>query len=93
MQTGNRYVTFTYLFASIASLSLMTGCGNASNIEVVGSYFPYWLLCMVVGVVVAFASRVLFVRLKIEPYLGPLTLIYVCVMVGAACLVWLLFSN
>ena len=71
----------------------MTGCGSASNIEVVGSYFPFWLICMVVGVLVAFASRVLFVRLKIEPYLGPLSLIYVCVMVGAACLFWLLFGN
>ena len=90
MQMERRNVAFTYLLATLAPFSLLTGCASANNIEVVGSYFPYWLICMVVGVAAAFASRVLFVRLKIEPYLGPLTLIYVCVMVGVACLAWLL---
>jgi hypothetical protein len=88
-QPGKRNIAFTYLLATVVSFSLLTGCAGANNIEVVGSYFPYWLICMVVGVLGAFASRVLFVRLKIEPYLGPLTLIYVCVMVGVACLAWL----
>jgi YtcA family len=90
MQMGRRKIGFTYLLAAVGPFSLLAGCASANNIEVVGSYFPYWLLCMVVGVSAAFASRILFVRLKIEPYLGPLTLIYVCVMVGVACLAWLI---
>ncbi len=89
---GQRDIAFVHLLGSGAACSLISGCARANSVDVMGSYFPYWLICMVVGVVAAFASRVLFVRLKIEPYLGPLSLIYLCVMVGAACLAWLLVS-
>jgi len=92
MRTGQRQISFVHLLGSVAACSLISGCARANIVDVMGSYFPYWLICMVVGVAAAFASRVLFVRLKIEPYLGPLSLIYLCVMVGAACLVWILVS-
>ena len=92
MRTGPRNIVFVRLLGSVAAFSLISGCESDHIVDVMGSYFPYWLICMIFGVVAAFASRVLFVRLKIEPYLGPLSLIYVCVMVGVACLVWLLVS-
>ena len=92
MRTGQRNIALVYPLGSLAACSLISGCASANVIDVMGSYFPYWLICMVVGVAAAFASRVLFVRLKIEPYLGPLSLIYVCVMVGVGCLIWLLVS-
>jgi hypothetical protein len=70
---------------------MFNGCG-ANSINVMGSYFPVWLICMICGVVIAFGCRMIFMRLRIEPYVGPLTLIYLCIMVGASCLMWLLFA-
>ncbi len=71
---------------------LLDSCNSAHALDVVGAYFPFWLLSMLIGVVAAFASRYLFVRLKIEPYLSPLTITYLCVMISVACLTWLLFT-
>ncbi len=76
----------------LASCSYLTGCGGSHVINVLGSYFPIWLLCMVLGVAAAFLARLLFLRFKIEPYVGPLPLIYLCVVISVSCLTWLLFS-
>ena len=76
----------------LASCSALAGCGGSHVINVLGSYFPVWLLCMIVGVAFAFVARAVFLRLKIEPYVGPLPLIYLCVVVAVSCLMWLLIS-
>ncbi len=47
---------------------------------------------MLVGVAVCFAAHAAFLRFKIEPYVGPLPLIYLCVVVAVSCLIWLLIS-
>ncbi len=70
----------------------LAGCGGSHVVDVLGSYFPVWLLCMIVGVAAAFVFRSLFLRFKIEPYVGPLPLIYLCVTVAVSCLIWLLIS-
>ncbi len=77
---------------ALASCTCLTGCGGSHVVDVLGSYFPVWLLCMIVGVAAAFGSRALFLRFKIEPYVGPLPVIYLCVVVAVSCLIWLLIS-
>ena len=71
---------------------MLAGCSHAGTINIIGSYFPVWLLCMIAGIAAALGLRVLLVRTKIEPYVGPLTLIYLCTVVGTSCLLWLLFA-
>ncbi len=76
----------------LASCSSLTGCGGSHVVNVLGSYFPVWLLCMIVGAVVCFVAHSLFLRFKIEPYVGPLPLMYLCIVVAVSCLLWLLIS-
>jgi hypothetical protein len=68
---------------------LAAGCDPV--IEIQGTFFPAWLLCMIVGVVLTIALRPLFVRLGIEPYLGPLPLIYTSLAVLLTLATWLVF--
>ena len=70
----------------------LTGCAGSHVVDVLGSYFPFWLRCMLLGVAAAFAARVLFLRFHIEPYVGPLPLIYLCVAIAISCLTWLVVS-
>ncbi len=76
----------------MALCSSLAGCGGSHVVNVLGSYFPVWLLCMIVGAAFGFAAHALFLRLKIEPYVGPLPLIYLCIVVAISCLTWLLIS-
>lgn len=75
-------------FVPLGSL-LLAGCDPV--IDVQGTFFPAWLLCMIVGVVLTVAVRPLLVRLGLEPYLGPLPLIYTCLAVLLTLGTWLVF--
>jgi len=46
------------------------------QINVIGSFFPSWMLCAAIGIVVAVLARVLFVRAGVDPYLAPRALVY-----------------
>jgi hypothetical protein len=62
----------------VCALFPLTGCAAAPSINVLGSFFPAWLICIVVGVLLTVASLQIFVAIKIAPHLGPASLIYPC---------------
>lgn len=78
------------LLLSTASL-LLGGCRGAPSINLVGSFFPAWMLCVGLGVVGALLLRSLFVRTEVEPHLGPLPLVYFSLWILITLSSWLLF--
>ena len=44
------------------ALLLITGCERAPSFNIVGSFFPAWLLCLLVAVLLTVASRALLNR-------------------------------
>jgi hypothetical protein len=44
----------------------VAGCERAPSIEIVGSYFPGWLVCLVVSLLLTALARWILVRLEIE---------------------------
>ena len=41
---------------------LLTGCSRAPSFDILGSFFPAWLVCMMLGLVLTMAARWLLVR-------------------------------
>jgi hypothetical protein len=79
-------------FAFCASVFLsLTGCGRAPAIDILGSFFPAWMICLTAGVIFAFIARFLLLRYRLETEVGPLALFYPCVVVLSTCLLWLIF--
>jgi hypothetical protein len=70
---------------------IMAGCDPVVNIA--GANFPAWLLCAITGAILAALLRPAFAVTRVELYLGPLVLIYPCLAIILACLVYLFFSN
>jgi hypothetical protein len=70
-------------------LLLCTGCRAAPSFDISGSFFPAWMLCLVIAIALAFAARYGLVRLKIEAEAGPPALIYPCLVALFSCLLWL----
>jgi hypothetical protein len=70
---------------------LSTGCSRAPSINIIGSFFPVWMLCAIIAVVIAFVVRALLVRFKLETEVGPVALFYPSVVVLSACVLWLIF--
>jgi hypothetical protein len=64
---------------------------NAPTIDVLGSYFPAWLLCIVVALGLTIIARLLFIAWKLHPHLRPAPVVYSCLVAVFALTVWLLF--
>jgi hypothetical protein len=57
----------------LALALLLTGCGRAPSFDVLGSFFPAWLVCLALGLVLTAAARWLLSRLHIVIALPVLT--------------------
>ena len=64
---------------------------HSPSIDVLGSYFPAWLLCIVVGVVFTIVARLLFIAWKLGTHLLPAPIVYPCLTAVFAMTVWLIF--
>jgi protein AaeX len=77
-------------FTSTSLISL-TGCQGAPSVSLMGSFFPGWMLCMALGLMGALLLRQAFIKIGVEPYLGPRPVIYFCLWLLIALGAWLLF--
>ncbi|AJJ18478.1 similar to: Y. pestis YPO0620 putative exported protein [Yersinia intermedia] len=87
---------FTYLSAAkqnlwrgpwvLLSAIVLSGCSGveAPSFSLVGSYFPAWMACAFIGIIVAVIARVLFIRVGIDEVLPLRLLVYVCLALTVA---------
>jgi len=68
---------------------LLVGCGHAPSFDVVGSFFPAWLFCLAIAVLLTILTRWLFLHLRIA--LVPQVLIYPTLTATFAFALWLIF--
>jgi hypothetical protein len=68
---------------------VVSGCDPVLNVQ--GSFFPSWIVCMAVGVALTVVLRQLFAALRLEAHLGPLLLVYPSVWLLVTMLTWLVF--
>jgi hypothetical protein len=67
----------------------VTGCNRAPSFDILGSYFPGWLLCLTVALLLTVLLRFLLLRLKIE-VAAPIV-VYPSLLASLTFARWLLF--
>jgi hypothetical protein len=70
---------------------LCSGCDRAPSVDIIGSFFPVWMICLTLAVVLTFVVRYLLVRYQLESEVGPVALFYPSVVVLFTCVLWLIF--
>jgi hypothetical protein len=70
---------------------LCNGCGRAPAVDVIGSFFPAWMVCLITAIVFAGLLRVILLRRQLEPAIEPVVLFYPAVVLLLSCLLWLIF--
>ena len=55
-----------------------TGCALSPSVNILGSFFPAWLISIVTGLVLALVVWRMLVTTGIAPYLTPPALVYPC---------------
>ncbi len=63
------------------------------SFNILGSFFPAWILCGIIGILLAVVVRLYFLRIKLEEQLTPLILVYPCLAAFFTFTLWLLFFS
>ena len=71
-------------------LLLLAGCRPGPSVDLLGSFFPAWMLAVVLGIVLTLLLRQLFIWTDLDPYLAPRGLVYVALAVLVTLATWLL---
>jgi heme/copper-type cytochrome/quinol oxidase subunit 2 len=66
------------------------GCAQSPSMDVMGSFFPAWMICLTIAVILTFVVRYLLVRYRLESEVGPLALFYPSVVLLFSALLWLI---
>lgn len=66
-------------------------CNGAPAIDVLGSFFPAWMVCIIAAAALAFVVRYFLLEYRLESEVGHLAIFYPGVVVFLACGLWLLF--
>jgi len=63
---------------------------HSPTLDVLGSYFPAWMVCIILGLVLTVVARQLLIGLKLNAHLRPVSLVYLCMMILWTMAVWLI---
>jgi len=76
---------------TVLSALFLSGCRGAPSINVLGSFFPGWMLCMGLGLLGALVFRQVFIKTNVESHLVARPLVYLCLWGLVTLSSWLLF--
>lgn len=69
----------------------VAGCNHSPTLDLLGSYFPAWMLCTAVGIVASVVIRQILSVVGVNAYVVAPLLTYAALAVFATLLAWLLW--
>jgi len=81
LKTLQETLGITFVFVS--------GCGVIPSVNILGSFFPAWLISIVAGVVLTVLTRQAFLMARIAPYVRPAAVAYGCLILLWTSATWL----
>ena len=79
--------------SALGSLNSLAGCARAPSFNIVGSFFPAWLICMVAGIWLAVIANWVLRRYKLDQQIVWTIVVYPCLAAFFAFTLWLLFFS
>ena len=82
-----------HLFALSFLVLLSGGCrsvgAHSPTLDVLGSYFPAWMVCILLGLLLTIVARQILIAMKLHVHLRPAGLVYLCMTIFWTLAVWL----
>lgn len=69
----------------------ITGCSYSPSFDILGSYFPSWMICCAAAAIVTFIAHRVFTKLNMTAELWPLPVVYTGLFSFVSCTLWLIF--
>jgi hypothetical protein len=77
----------------IAASAPLCGCEHVPSVNVLGAFFPSWMLCALVGIALTLVSRPLLVAVGLDSSIGPRGLVYPALALAFALVTWMIFFH
>ena len=74
-------------------VTAVEGCRRAPTFNILGSFFPSWLICLVAGIFLAAVANRLFMRFALDKEILWPVVVYPCLALLFACTLWLILFS
>jgi hypothetical protein len=64
---------------------------RAPSVDLFGSFFPIWMVCIAAAAALTLGARFLLIRARLDNELGPKLIVYPSMVIAFACAIWLVF--
>jgi hypothetical protein len=91
LRTILRFVGAAVALLVIFFVALQMSSHHSPTVDILGSYFPAWIVCIVSGLTLTLIAHWIVQMYHLKPYLGPAPLIYSCLMIIFTFATWILF--
>ncbi len=71
----------------------LSGCGRAPTFNILGSFFPSWLICLAIGIILAVIANRVFARFALDKEILWPIVVYPCLALLFACALWLILFS
>ena len=86
-----RFVGIAVALLVIAFLAVRVSSHHSLTVDVLGSYFPAWMVCILSGLALTLIAHWIVQVGNLKPYIGPSPLIYSSLMIIFTFATWILF--
>ncbi|WP_284321337.1 YtcA family lipoprotein [Dyella acidisoli] len=81
---------FQEVLVSCLSLAI-TACSASPSRNILGSYFPTWMVCALLGIVFVAVVRSVLVKTGVDASLPVPVIVYLCMWTAATLAIWLVW--
>ena len=76
---------------AVAASFALCGCARVPSVNVLGAFFPSWMLCILVGIALTLVVHRALGAAGLEPWIGPRGLVYPVLALAFALATWVAF--
>lgn len=88
----NRLQRWSILPSALLTIEI-AGCRRAPTFNILGSFFPSWLVCLFAGIILSVIANRIFVRFALEKEILWPIVVYPCFALLFASVFWLIFFS
>jgi len=85
------FSTWARIALALPLLLGTAGCSYSPSFDILGSYFPSWIICCAGAAIATFVAHRIFTKWKVTGELWPLPLVYTALFSFVSCTLWLIF--
>ena len=85
--------TLLHRAPTTAAITLLSGCSSAPSRSILGSYFPSWMICVLVAMCLTIVVRVVLAKVGMEDELPAPIVVYLAFTLAFSFALWLLWLS